>query len=161
SAARSAGEEPYQPLNPGDLPRPLMRRWQRFLSETRRKHHPVLAPWHAFAALPQKDFAVRAPAVAARVAANADAQYSINPLVAQAFGGKPPASLREVAQRYNELLAWVDKRWQQAVQQAKEHQVDPPAALSDPIVEELRQLLYAPESPCALAPQDTERFLNT
>src|SRR5207244_916357 len=40
----------------------VVARWREYLTQTRAAHHPVLAPWNAFAAL-GKDFAAAAPAV--------------------------------------------------------------------------------------------------
>ncbi|HXG08980.1 MAG TPA: PSD1 and planctomycete cytochrome C domain-containing protein [Gemmataceae bacterium] len=155
-AQRLPGEDHYQALAASDLNPALIRRWQGFLTETRKAHHPVLAPWHAFAALPQKDFTSQAAAVAARVAANADPQGPINPLVAQAFAGPPPASLRDVAERYGKLLAGADRLWQEALKAAKEQNAAPPAALPDPDQEALRQLLYGPGTPTNISLEEAQ-----
>src|SRR5262249_14918501 len=39
-----------------------------------------------------------------KFAANADSAHRLNPLVARIFAGQPPASRREVAERYGKLL---------------------------------------------------------
>jgi hypothetical protein len=62
--------------------------------------------------------------------------------VARAFAAKPPRTLAEAAQRYGELFSDVDKEWQEAAQ-AKPRA----AALANPAREELRQVLYGPDSP--------------
>ena len=49
--------------------------------------------------------------LSARIAANSLA-HPVNSLVARAFAGEPPASLKEVAERYGKLFEDVDKRWQ-------------------------------------------------
>src|SRR5207249_5009950 len=108
NARRRAGEESYQALSAGDLHPMMIRRWQTFLNKTGAGHHPIFAPWHAFAALSPKEFPDKAPALAAAIATQADPSHRVHPLVAQAFAGPPPASLREVAQRYGELFARVD-----------------------------------------------------
>src|SRR5262249_39163248 len=56
----------------GDLSRALLARWRAYLAAAGKAHDPVFAPWHAFAALPPGEFAARAEAVAARIAANRD-----------------------------------------------------------------------------------------
>ncbi len=86
------------------LPDELVRRWQRFLAETGKDHHPILAPWFAFAAVPENEFAAKAPALATRFAANADSQKPLNTHVARAFMGAPPASLKDVADRLAQVL---------------------------------------------------------
>ena len=57
-----------------------------------------------FAALPEKDFAVKARELRARIGKGSGASARINPLVAQTFAAKPPRSMKDVAQRYGELL---------------------------------------------------------
>jgi hypothetical protein len=88
-----------------DLPTALVRRWMAFLADTAGKHHPVMEPWNLFAAIPDAEFGAKAPAVAAQLAANADAQNRLNPNVVKLFAGKAPASLAEVAASYGQLLA--------------------------------------------------------
>src|SRR5262249_8362662 len=66
-------------------------------------HHPVLAPWHAFAAL-GTEFATGAAAVSETLA-HPEPGRSLNPVVAAAFAGPPPGSIDEVAWRYAQLFA--------------------------------------------------------
>lgn len=123
---------------------PLMaRRWKTFLDETAKSHHPIFAPWHAFAALPEQEFAARAAELAQRFAANADPQKHLNALVAQAFA-QPPTSLKEVAERYGELLS----RFQQ------------PHELPNADEEALRQALNAIGAPLDVPPNEVEQLLN-
>ena len=68
----------------------VVRRWISRLDEWAGQHNPIFAPWFAFAAAPEKDFAAHAPELAARFAENKDAEKPINPLVAAAFVGNPP-----------------------------------------------------------------------
>jgi hypothetical protein len=149
--ASRPGEQAHAPLGKGELSRPMIRRWQEFLNQTRKGHNPVLGPWHAFAALPQKDFAARAPAVAARIAANDDPKRPIARPVAQVFAGPPPASLREVAARYAAVFAEVDKVWQKA---------QPAKALPDEHVEAVRQVLYVPGGPTYVPPEEMPAYFD-
>src|SRR5205085_2702737 len=95
-AERLPGEKIIDSLAPSDLQRALLNRWKTYLAESRRRHDPVFAPWHAFAALSQTEFAEKA----ATVVLKADPKKPINPLVARAFAEAPPTSLKEVARRY-------------------------------------------------------------
>jgi hypothetical protein len=123
---------------------PLMaRRWKTFLDETAKSHHAIFAPWHAFAALSEGEFAEKAAALAQRFAAHADPQKPINALVAAAFA-QPPASLKEVAERYGELLS----RFQQ------------PDELPNADEESLRQALNALGAPLDVPPHETEQLFN-
>ncbi|MCI0458741.1 MAG: PSD1 and planctomycete cytochrome C domain-containing protein [Gemmataceae bacterium] len=151
NAQRKAGEDHYEAINPGDLSQMMVKRWEMFLGEVRKRHHPVLSPWLAFADLPQKEFAVRAPALAKKIAANADPARPINRLVAQAFAGKPPMSLREVTQRYASVFAEVDKLWQKA---------QPAKALPNREQEMVRQVLYGPASPLSVPADELRRFID-
>src|SRR5262249_3054368 len=99
-----------------DLSSQMMQRWQAYLEKRHKEHDPIFAAWDAFAALPEKEFAAQSPALATRLAANADAGQRLNPLVAELFAGAAPHSLKEVAERYGALFARVDKEWQEAMQ---------------------------------------------
>lgn len=66
----------------------------------------------------------------------------MNPRVAKAFA-TPPASMKEVAERYGALLASVEKEWRALIAS------DPKAgALPDADAEALRRVLYGADSPC-------------
>ena len=87
-------------------------RWLKALEKLDPESDPIFAPWFAFAALPASEFADRAKVLSARIAANSLAR-PVNSLVARAFAGEPPASLKDVAERYGKLFEDVDKRWQE------------------------------------------------
>ncbi len=107
-------------------------RYQNYLERTRKKPHPVWAVWHALADLPEKDFAAKAPAVAAdRVAT-----VPINPLVAGAFLAHPPKTLADAARTYGGLLNAVE-----GLASAK-----PQAAW-----EELREVFHSADAPANVA----------
>jgi hypothetical protein len=137
----------------GDLNPKMLLRWQVYLTRTGKTHHPVFAPWHAFAALPEKDFAAQAKEVWARLAGKASPARPVNPLVARAFSRQPPKTLAEAAQCYSALFNAADKRWQQALVKAAWSGAMP-ARLPDTAQEQLRQVFYGPESPpnVAMAP---------
>src|SRR5262249_1017892 len=66
----------------GDLNPRIVHRWQVHLERTRKQHDPIFAPWHAFAALPEKEFAVGAAAFLDQLRAP---PKPINPLIVQAI----------------------------------------------------------------------------
>ena len=147
-------------LDPG-----VVRRWISRLDESAREHHPIFAPWFAFAALAGKDFAEQARAVAARYAANQAADKPINPLVAEAFSGGAPASMKEVAERYGKLFADADKHWQELLDGQKKKpegsdQSAAPTALPDLNQEALRQVLYADGAPPNLPRGEVHRLFD-
>jgi hypothetical protein len=124
----------------------VIHRWQLHLQRTKKQHDPVFAAWHAFAELPEKEFEARAAAVAKQLA-NPQANRPINQRVADCLVRSPPKSMAEVIQRYAVLLQQADRDWQDDCDRAMELLEDPPARLTDPAAEELRQVLYGPESP--------------
>lgn len=86
-----------------DLNPTMISRWKAFLDRRARKHDPVFAPWFAFSALPDKDFAASAAKICGAIQ-NPPANRPINPRVAKLFKGNSPASIAEVAARYGKLL---------------------------------------------------------
>src|SRR5208283_6920 len=142
---------PDEANNPGDLTPEVIRRWQAFLAETRKKHHPIFAPWHAFAALPKQEFAEKAKPLAAQFAVNADPRAPLNPLVALLFSAKPPESLQDVARAYGELFKAIDKEWEDL--NAGKDKVQ---KLPDADREALRQVLYGANMPANVAKSDVE-----
>ncbi|MBL8800222.1 MAG: PSD1 domain-containing protein [Planctomycetia bacterium] len=141
-AEKLPGEDHYEALNPGDLNPDIIRRWQSYLAETRKQHHPVFAAWHAFAALPQKEFKEKAGELARKLAANDNDARKLHPLVAALFADRQPQSLQDVARWYGELFAGVEKQWQET--KAKDANLK---ALADPQREVLRQLVRAANFP--------------
>jgi hypothetical protein len=129
----------------GDLNPRMVHRWQVFLERTRKQHDPIFAPWHAFAALPEKEFAAKASALSAQLA-SPDPARPLNPLVVAAFV-EPPKSMAEVARRYGELFQHTEQLWDEHLAIAEELGIEPPKTLSDPAREELRQFLYGPAMP--------------
>ncbi len=153
-----AGSDPSRRrgrLGNDELNRPLAMRWRNYLAAARKRHDPVLTPWFAFAALPQDDFAAKAPALATRVAGKSEPGKPINALVAKAFSGPPPASLAEVATRYQKLFGHVDKAWH-------DFSIKSPSAtrLPSPEEEAIRQILYGPAAPVNVPLAEVERYLD-
>jgi hypothetical protein len=141
---REPAEKAARNIAAGELSPLFVARWRDFLAESAKSHDPVLAPWHALAALKAEEFAAQAPALASAFAANADAAKPLNLLVAKAFAGEPPASLEVVSKRYGEVFAAAE-----ADTEAK-----------DPSVAQVRELLRGGASPVSIPRGDTERFLR-
>jgi cytochrome c553 len=110
--------------DPGDLNPSMVTRWRQFLSDTKKRKHPAFRHWHAVAELSDAEFAAKAPALLKAV-------VGANKLVTGAFADAPK-SMKDVAERYGKLLQQVAKSQ---------------AALDDPDAEELRKVLYGPDSP--------------
>ncbi len=135
------------------LAEPILERWMAFLAERSKEHDEIFAPWLAFAALTDAEFAGKAKELAAKFAANADASKPINVLVAKEFAGAAPGSLRAVAAVYNKVCGLVEGP-------AKGE----PPANARPIggspEERIRKMLSAPDAPPSLAVQATVKLLD-
>ncbi|MEX0710864.1 MAG: DUF1549 domain-containing protein, partial [Pirellulales bacterium] len=146
--ARLPTVEFYMTMTAEEINPVIVRQWHAYLSRAA-ADDPLFAPWHAYASLPEAEFAVRASGVMERLAA---AGLAINPLVAAEFSGRPPNSMADVAQRYGRLLGEAHAAWRKTLETATAAGTPPPAALADPAQEALRQVLYAPGSPVNLPP---------
>ncbi|MSU51223.1 MAG: DUF1553 domain-containing protein [Opitutus sp.] len=124
----------------------VLRRWQSFLKERALQPDPVLAPWFALAALPEKEFAEKARELIDGWKENA---AGLNPLVVAAFvnAEKPIASLKDAAAIYNGIFAAAGKAWQAALDAAEKEKIAPPAALANADEEAVRQLVFAEGTP--------------
>ncbi|MBX6311498.1 MAG: DUF1549 domain-containing protein, partial [Isosphaeraceae bacterium] len=127
-----------------ELLRHWMTKWKERLNATRDGRDPLLAPWHAFAALPEAEFAARAAEVAEQLAPPAEASGAPERTVARTIAGTPPGSMREVVQRYGELFL----RAQGA------------EVTTDPAVSAARALLDAADGPFAIAMEELPRVIN-
>ena len=147
-------------LDPG-----VVQRWISRLDELSRQPDPVFAAWFRFAALPEQEFAAKARETATAPAGAAPPDKPVNPLVAEAFAAAPPASMKEVAERYGKLFSDADQRWQELLETHKNkspsgEKVDLPSALPDPGQEALRQVLYSENSPARLSSGEIRRLFD-
>ncbi len=136
----------------------VLHRWMTGLDGWHKTQPAIFAPWFAFAALPEKDFPVRARELAAKFSAHPDAAVAINPLVAQVFAGEPPTKMKDVAERYGKLIKEMDDRWQEALAATNSPAV---AALPDAAQEAIRQIVYAPDAPANVPRSEFDRLYDT
>lgn len=120
----------------GNLRQVGPRRWKKALEKLNPESDPIFAPWFAFAAIPEAEFMDRARELAKNIASH-KLMHPVNPIVAAAFGGEPPASLKSVAERYAQLL-----------NDAVEPETSTNTPLSaNPAREELRKALVVGDAP--------------
>jgi hypothetical protein len=141
-----------------DLDTTLAGNLERHLQRGAKKFDPIFAPWLAFAALPEKDFAALARPVAAKFAANAAAEQKLNAVVARMFV-TPPVSLKDVAARYGRLFTETERQWQTVAGAKARSGAAEPAKLPDANYEALRQVLYG-SGPLALDARDIRRLTS-
>ncbi len=143
----------------------LANAWHDYLKSRAGKHHPIWTPWFAFVAVPEPEFAARARELSAKFYANADPARPINPQVAKLFIS-PPANLGQVANRYEALFLNVSRTWEglrasyEARKKSATTPLPEPTEHPDKSQEELRQVLYARNSPVYLDDRAVQSFIN-
>ena len=116
----------------------IFQRWVRYLKNTTRNPHPIFAPWHALAALPETEFATRAAAVIEKEKAGKLNRH-VAPLLTPV-----PKSLSELAGRYVALFT----------------KFDATETASDVEQEALRQVLRGNDSPVQVPLNELSQFLS-
>ncbi|HEX4644666.1 MAG TPA: DUF1549 and DUF1553 domain-containing protein, partial [Verrucomicrobiae bacterium] len=124
----------------------VLNRWMDGLASWQKASNSVFTAWFAFAALPENEFDAKAKELAGGFAKDS----TVNPLVAHTFEGDPPATMKEVAERYGKLFVDIDKEWETALAATN---APAPTALPDAAAESVRQILYAADAPANL-PRD-------
>lgn len=129
-----------------DLLPAFVRRFEDYLSAAEKRQDPVFVAWRGYRSIPQETFADESPQITA--ALQTGEFGNVNRHVLKAFQ-EPPESLRQVADRYAGLFHDIDEQWR-TLQSEPGSNDDSPTRLDDPDAEELRQVLYGPESPCVV-----------
>src|SRR5690606_1092097 len=121
-----------QVLSKRDLIPQTVWRWHDFLVSEEKRGNPVFLPWRAFSSLESAAFAERAAEVARQLASMPDIPARLRSAFAD-----PPASLREVADRYGQVFAGIDQEWNRFCEAATKENRPLPTALTDAEDEEL------------------------
>ncbi len=132
-------------------------RWLKWLDTLDHESDPIFSPWFAFAALPDAEFADRAKILTDNISTN-----SLNSLVAQAFSGEPPTTLKDVAERYGKLFQDADKQWQELQNETSQNSNSATSqVLPDSEQEALRQVIYGKDSPGNLPTKRMQQLFPT
>jgi len=132
----------------------IVRKWQAYLQK-RDATDPVFGPWQSFAAMPADTFAESAkqyiaeklPKEAPKTEGETAPAPIFNKRIADALRDAPPASMKEVAERYGDQFLRVRELWRDTLEQSAVKGEATPTGLPDADDEALRQVLYAPDSP--------------
>jgi hypothetical protein len=143
-------------LDPG-----LVGAWKGRLEQWQASPTPAFAPWFAFARLGTNEFSTKVAEVIASLPTQTAGGKPLNARVVQALSEPPPASFKEVADRYGQVLVSADTAWKQALERARSDNQPGPTALSDPAEEELRLILNGDDSPVVAVMKDVDRFFDT
>jgi len=145
------GRKPFLvplPAATGEIRRTFVDRWIDYIQSTSQKFNPVFQPWNSFAELGRESVPWTDEAVASVIkscTSKPGNSLNLNPIVLRHLRDDPPSSMIEVAKAYGSLLTEVYRKWQSL------HAEDPDAlTLPDSDEEQLRQLLYAIDSPFGL-----------
>lgn len=134
------------------------------------KFDPIFTPWKEFAALPEAEFATKAAELAKKFAGSEDqpavapaanepgevatpasaTQEKVNALVAKLFAGEPPKTLKDVAGRYGQLFADIQRQHHDkraAALKEAGHWQPVVVKLDDPDAQALHLALYGADSP--------------
>lgn len=131
-----------------DLRPRLVRDWYEYFRREAGPSHPTLMPWYELSRLASETFAESAAELAGRWKGLSDQQ--LNPLVRDRFLERTPATRREIAEVYSQLLAEAYRQWKE--QGASDRAL---AKLPD-AWRQVAMLLFSPQSPAAI-PRDKVR----
>ena len=124
----------------------IVRRWEAWIARSDKVVDPVFLPWRRFATIPADGFASQSAGVVQELA---EPGITVNRRVLQALT-PPPASMRDVAERYGRLLLEVDREWKSLTETDKESGLPAPTGFDSRDSEQLRQVLYGVDSPCVV-----------
>jgi mono/diheme cytochrome c family protein len=122
-----------------------VRRWERYLRQTRVQRSPVFTVWHAYLDTQNNKANTAVPSGEELAAIPADT----NARVAAVFP-RLPATRAELIDGYARLFNSIEQEWSTLRQQAEGSSAPPPERLADSAAEEVRQVLYGSGSPCVV-----------
>jgi len=143
-------------LDPG-----LVAAWKGRLEQWRTRSHPVFAPWFAFEKFPAEGFAEKARELAVAVASGQLDGKPLNPKLSAAFRDQVLTNFAAVAARYGEVLTAVERDWRGTVEAARSAGLPEPKELAVADEEQLRLVLYGPDSPVQEVRDGVDRFFDT
>jgi len=117
----------------------VIHRWEMYLKDAKRERDTIWTVWHRFSALPDDEFAARAPEVHRELFYSCAIAPPINTRVRAVFANQPPKTMADIVEGYGNLFKAIDAEWKK---QRGEN-----SCLSDIDAEALRQVLYGKGSP--------------
>jgi len=95
-------------------PQASIENWTKFIRQKSKPSVAIFGVWNALARIPADKFGQQAPRVMTNLYAK-DRAATLSPVVLQAFKGRTPGSLEEVANTYGKLLTRTDPEWENLV----------------------------------------------
>jgi hypothetical protein len=119
----------------------LLGRWAAYLDGPAKGDHPVFGPWNTLSALGDGEFTDKAPALLASFTAPS---AKVNAVVKQSLAAQKPASARDLAKAYGEVLA----------------EAGAAAGVTTPERAELRRVVIGPDAPPEVPLAQVEQAFN-
>jgi cytochrome c553 len=144
-------------LDPKDLRRPLIERWQKYLSErTQNDEHALWGLWRELLALKEDKFGEESPKIIERFVNRPEGEDKgqLNPLLKAAIAADPPKSRMDVARVYGKVLSEVVPVWQE--KGANEEALD---KLPGP-QKQLARVLAGKDGPLDIPQNEVEKYFN-
>jgi len=117
----------------------VIHRWEMYLKDAKRERDTIWTVWHRFSALPDDEFAARAPVVHRELFGEQAVSVPTNGRVQAAFADLPPKRMKDIVDGYGVLFKTIDAEWQKQKTES--------ARLADADAEALRLVLYGENSP--------------
>ena len=130
--------------------RGAVNRWRRFIRQCGPDDR-VFGVWNRLVEFPKEAIADQTSGVLSEL----EDAGALNPLLRDALSDKPPHNLVDVATVYGELLQETEQMWTEELEKTP-----PPTAFADTAREELRQVLYAPQSPATMSVDESEDYYH-
>ena len=142
-----------------DLVPALVWRWEAYIATEIQVGNPVFLPWKVFSQLSNEQWSSNQPPVGELLLLTSESESNANRRIVKSLTqAPPPTSMKEVAQRYAQVLSDVDREWKAALAAATAAGSPAPTKLPDEEDEALRQVMYGPASPCVIP---NESILST
>ncbi|QDT98100.1 PSD1 and planctomycete cytochrome C domain-containing protein [Gimesia aquarii] len=128
--------------------------WQAFLKRKAKSYRAVFSPWMAFVSVKKENYPVGASEVIQKLASQEGEtlpEKRFNRLIVHALKNNPPQSIYDVCRIYGNVFKEVEQQWLNTLETAKKAKAKLPDKLADKDAEEIRQILYHPESPTAVS----------
>jgi len=132
--------------------RPLVKRWQDYLTRTSAQPHPVMGVWNGLARVDKPEEFPNEVTKLFESWSNVDEAAKVNPLVRQALSDQRPATLIDLAKLYGKLFQDAKSQWT-ALQTATPEATQ----LADTAMEQIRQVLYGEGSPAVVSLGEARR----
>ncbi len=137
--------------------------WQAFLTRKAKLYPTVFSPWMALTPIKKGEFSTKSVEIIQKLVeqeAKTTSGTRFNRLIVHALKNHPPQSIYDVCRIYGNVFKEVELQWIKTIEDAKKNKTKLPEKLNDQNAEELRQILYHPESPTVVSDEVVQSMFN-